>query len=110
MSPFYLPDGFHTYFNTPKHKYNIGANGQAGNLSYSVTYRWVQGHLQEMPFAVGTIRDYSTTDAYLGYAVPKLGSTFQAGVSYAFNANNVQVFGGPQIGRLAYLGLRVDVK
>ncbi|RPD46167.1 TonB-dependent receptor [Hymenobacter sediminis] len=105
-----LPEGFQTYFNTPKHKYNVGANGQAGNLSYSVNYRWVQGHLQEMPFAVGTIRDYSTTDAYLGYTIPKLGSTLQAGVSNAFNANNVQVFGGPQIGRLAYLGLRFDVK
>lgn len=105
-----LPADFQTYFNTPKHKYNVGANGQAGNLSYSVNYRWVQGHLQEMPFAVGTIRDYSTTDAYLGYTVPKLGTTFQAGVSNAFNANNVQVFGGPQIGRLAYLGLRLDVK
>ncbi|GGG44484.1 membrane protein [Hymenobacter glacieicola] len=105
-----LPTNFQTYFNTPKHKYNIGANGAVGNLTYSVNYRWVQGHLQEMPFAVGTIRDYSTTDAYLGYTVPKLGSTFQAGVSNAFNANNVQVFGGPQIGRLAYLGLRVDIK
>ncbi|GAB2795356.1 outer membrane receptor protein involved in Fe transport [Hymenobacter luteus] len=105
-----LPEGFQTYFNTPKHKYNVGANGQVGNLTYSVNYRWVQGHLQEMPFAVGTIRDYSTTDAYLGYTVPKLGSTFQAGISNAFNANNVQVFGGPQIGRLAYLGLRFDVK
>lgn len=105
-----LPDNFQTFFNTPKHKYNVGANGQVGNLSYSVNYRWVQGHLQEMPFATGNIGDYKTTDAYIGYTVPKLGSTFQAGVSNAFNTNNVQLFGGPQVGRLAYLGLRFDVK
>ncbi|GAB3239474.1 TonB-dependent receptor [Hymenobacter seoulensis] len=105
-----LPEGFQTFFNTPKHKYNVGATGQIQNFSYSVNYRWVQGHLQEMPFATGNVRDYSTTDAYFGYAVPKLGSTFQAGISNAFNANNVQVFGGPQIGRLAYLGVRLDVK
>ncbi|RSK31149.1 TonB-dependent receptor [Hymenobacter metallilatus] len=104
-----LPSGFQTFFNTPKHKYNVGANGQAGNLSYTVNYRWVQGHLQEMPFATGTITDYSTTDAYVGYTVPKLKSTFQAGVTNAFNTNNVQVFGGPQIGRLGYLGLRFDL-
>ncbi|MCA8832413.1 TonB-dependent receptor [Hymenobacter pini] len=104
-----LPAGFQTFFNTPKHKYNIGANGQAGNFSYTVNYRWVQGHLQEMPFAVGNIKDYSTTDAYVGYTVPKLKSTFQAGVTNAFNTNNVQVFGGPQIGRLGYLGLRFDL-
>lgn len=105
-----LAEGFQTFFNTPKHKYNIGANGQVGNFSYTVNYRWVQGHLQEMPFATGTIRDYSTTDAYVGYALPKVGTTFQAGVSNAFNTNNTQVFGGPQIGRLAYLGLRFDLQ
>lgn len=104
-----LPEGFQTFFNAPKHKYNVGANGQAGNFSYTVNYRWVQGHLQEMPFATGTIRDYSTTDAYLGYTVPKFGTTFQAGISNAFNTNNIQVFGGPQIGRLGYLGLRFDM-
>ncbi|WP_175470944.1 TonB-dependent receptor [Hymenobacter psychrophilus] len=105
-----LPEGFQTFFNTPKHKYNVGINGQLSNLSYSVNYRWVQGHLQEMPFAVGNIRDYSTTDAYLGYLVPKWGTTFQAGISNAFDANNTQVYGGPQIGRLGYLGLRFDLQ
>ncbi|NVO32206.1 TonB-dependent receptor [Hymenobacter lapidiphilus] len=105
-----LPAGFQTFFNTPKHKYNVGINGQLSNLSYSVNYRWVQGHLQEMPFAVGRIRDYSTTDAYLGYLVPKWGTTFQAGISNAFDTNNTQVFGGPQVGRLGYLGLRFDLQ
>lgn len=105
-----IAEGFQTFFNTPKHKYNVGATGTIGNLSYNVNYRWVQGHLQEMPFATGRIKDYSTTDAYLGYTVPKLGSTLQVGVSNAFNANNIQAFGAPQIGRLAYLGLRVDIK
>ncbi|TGD78522.1 TonB-dependent receptor [Hymenobacter wooponensis] len=105
-----LPEGFQTFYNTPKHKYNVGATGTIGNFSYNVNYRWVQGHLQEMPFATGSIKDYSTTDAYLGYSLPKLSSTVQAGISNAFNTNNVQVFGGPQIGRLAYLGLRVDLK
>jgi iron complex outermembrane recepter protein len=104
-----LPEGFQTFFNAPKHKYNVGTNGQAGHFSYTVNYRWVQGHLQEMPFATGTIRDYSTTDAYLGYTLPKYGTTFQAGISNAFNTNNIQVFGGPQIGRLGYLGLRFDM-
>ncbi|WP_190242644.1 TonB-dependent receptor [Hymenobacter lapidiphilus] len=105
-----LPAGFQTSFNTPKHKYNVGANGQTGNLSYSINYRWVQGHLQEMPFAVGNIRDYSTTDAYLGYLVSKWGTTFQAGISNAFDTNNTQVYGGPQVGRLGYLGLRFDLQ
>lgn len=105
-----LPEGFVTFFNTPKHKYNVGVEGQIGQLRYSANYRWVEGHLQEMPFATGTIRSYSTLDAYLGYTLPKLASTVQAGVSNALNNENVQVYGGPAIGRLAYLGLLVDIK
>ena len=106
-----LPDGFRTYFNTPKHKFNLTANGTIlKNLAYSLSYRWVEGHRQEIPFATGQVQTYSTTDAYLGYTLPKLASTLQAGVSNAFNAHNTQIVGGPQIGRLAYLGLLVNVK
>ncbi|OON70789.1 TonB-dependent receptor [Hymenobacter sp. CRA2] len=105
-----LPGDFQTFFNTPKNKYNVGANGQANKLSYSVNYRWAQGHLYETPFAVGQLSDYSSLDAFVGYTVPKLATTLQAGASNILDANNVQVFGGPRIGRLAYLGLLVDVK
>jgi outer membrane receptor protein involved in Fe transport len=106
-----LPAGFRTFFNTPKHKFNIGASGVVlRNLTYSVNYRWVEGHDQELPLAAGRISSYRTTDAYLGYAVPKLATTFQAGVSNLFDANNIQIIGGPQIGRLAYLGLLFNVK
>ena len=106
-----LPTGFRTYFNTPKHKYNLGANGIVlKNLTYSVNYRWIQGHQQEMPFAAGDIQTYRTTDAYLGYTIPKLASTLQVGGSNIFNETNIQIIGGPQIGRLIYLGLLVNVK
>ncbi|UYZ58529.1 TonB-dependent receptor [Hymenobacter latericus] len=106
-----LPQGFVTFFNTPKHKYNVGAEGQVGqHLHYNVNYRWVQSHLQEMPFATGTISDYSTLDASAGYTLPKLGTTLQLGASNLLNNDNVQVYGGPGIGRLAYLGLLIELK
>ncbi|RSK31148.1 TonB-dependent receptor [Hymenobacter metallilatus] len=102
---------FQTYFNTPKHKYNVGANGTVLNhLGYAFNYRWAQGHEYGLPFAVGQLSDYSSTDAYLGYNFVKLGTTLQAGASNLFNANNVQVYGGPQIGRLVYVGVQLEVK
>ena len=105
-----LPINFKSFFNTPKHKYNVGANGTLfKNLNYSVNYRWVEGHLQEMPFATGQLQTYRTTDAYLGYTIPKLSSTVQLGGSNIFDATNIQIIGGPQIGRLIYLGLQVNV-
>ncbi|UOQ50902.1 TonB-dependent receptor [Hymenobacter cellulosivorans] len=106
-----LPNDFQTFFNTPKHKFNLAATGTVvPNLTYSLNYRWAQGHRQELPFASGTVRDYSSTDAYLGYTLPKLSTTFQAGVSNLFDTNNIQIVGGPQIGRLGFLGVLVNVK
>ncbi|MCB2409202.1 TonB-dependent receptor [Hymenobacter lucidus] len=106
-----LPEGFQSFFNTPKHKYNIGANGLvAKHFNYSVNYRWAQGHLYEMPFAVGTLDDYSAVDAYVGYVIPKFFTTIQVGGSNLLDANNTQVYGGPNIGRLIFAGLLIDIK
>ncbi|WP_280640553.1 TonB-dependent receptor [Hymenobacter volaticus] len=106
-----LPDNFQTFFNTPKHKYNVGAHGTiARNVSYAVNYRWAQGHLYEQPFAVGELKDYSSVDAYVGYEVPKLFTTFQVGGSNILNNTNTQVYGAPNIGRLIFAGLLVNLK
>jgi iron complex outermembrane receptor protein len=106
-----LPENFQTYYNTPKHKYNLGASGEAWKgLNYSVNYRWAQGHLFESPFAAGQLESYSTFDAQLGYALPKLGSAVQVGASNLFNDRNIQLYGGPQVGRLLWAGLTVEVK
>ncbi|UOQ75546.1 hypothetical protein MUN84_12690 [Hymenobacter sp. 5516J-16] len=102
---------FQTYFNTPKHKYNVGANGiVVSHLSYALNYRWAQGHEYGLPFAVGQLSDYSSMDAYLGYSFSKMGLTLQGGASNLLNANNIQVYGGPQIGRLVYVGVQLDIK
>ena len=106
-----LPANFQTYNNTPKHKYNIGASGEIWKrASYSVNYRWAQGHLFESPFAAGQLGSYSSLDAQAGYTLPKLASTVQLGASNLANARNIQIYGGPQIGRLVWAGLSVDVK
>jgi iron complex outermembrane receptor protein len=106
-----LPADFQTYFNTPKHKYNLGAFGTvAKKVTYSANYRWAQGFLFESPFAAGNLNSFSSVDAQVGYTLPRLGTTLQAGGSNLFDARNVQVYGGPQVGRLIYLGLTLDVK
>lgn len=106
-----LPEAFQTYYNTPKHKFNLGAYGEVKKvLSYSVNYRWAEGHLFESPFAAGQLQDYSSLDAQLGYMLPKLGTTLQVGGSNLLDTRNIQVYGGPQIGRLVYAGLSLDIK
>jgi len=106
-----LPENFQTYYNTPKHKYNLGVAGEAyKGLNYSINYRWAQGHLFESPFAAGLLESYSTFDAQVGYALPKLNSAVQLGASNLFNDRNIQLYGGPQVGRLLWAGLTFDVK
>ena len=42
--------------------------------------------------------------------MPKLQTTFEVGGTNLFNSENIQVYGAPQIGRLVFAGLVVDVK
>ncbi|MDF7815360.1 carboxypeptidase-like regulatory domain-containing protein [Hymenobacter sp. YC55] len=105
-----LPDNFQSYFNTPKHKYNVGAYGAIKQFSYSTNYRWAQSYLFESPFAAGTLRSIQSLDGQLNYTFPKLGTSVQVGGSNLTNARNVQIYGGPQVGRLVYLGLNLELK
>ncbi|MCA8831838.1 TonB-dependent receptor [Hymenobacter pini] len=104
-----IPSGVATYFNTPRHKFNVGASGTVGRFGYLLNYRWAQGHYQEMPFAAGYVASFSSTDASVRYQLPKLHAVLQTGVSNAFDARNVQVIGGPQISRLAFAGVELDL-
>jgi iron complex outermembrane receptor protein len=106
-----LPADFQTYYNTPKHKYNLGFYGALSKkFSYNANYRWAQGFLFESPFAAGQLSNYAALDGQLNYALPKLNTVLQVGGSNLTNANNVQVYGGPQIGRLVYAGLSLEIK
>ncbi|MBG8556331.1 TonB-dependent receptor plug domain-containing protein, partial [Hymenobacter guriensis] len=106
-----LPERFQAYYNTPRHKFNLGAYGEVGKaFNYSLNYRWAEGHLFESPFAAGELKAYSSLDAQVGYHLSKYHTTVQAGGTNLANTTNIQVYGGPQISRLAYLGLTVELK
>ena len=104
--------GTQSFFNTPKHKFNLGFDGQAldRTLSYNVNYRWVDSFLYESTFATGTVATAQTVDAQVGYLVKPLHLTAQAGVTNLFDARNFQVYGAPSYGRLGYFGLQFDIK
>ena len=104
--------GTQSFFNTPRHKYNLTLDGQAlgRTLSYNVNYRWVDSFLYESTFATGTVPVAQSVDAQLGYALKGLHTTVQAGVTNLFDSNNLQVYGAPQYGRIGYFGLLFDIK
>ena len=121
-------------FNTPEHKVNAGFNTRERvipgtdlkRLGYGVNWKWVQGYtFTGSPQFTGEIPTYDMVDAQVSVSFPKqhltakLGASNLFGLSPLFDANipsdeRVErawdngvtlVFGGPQVGRLAYLQL-----
>ncbi len=104
-------------FNTPKHKYNIGISsrdipaGGSNVFGFNVNYKWIQGFIFEgSPQFTGLIPDYDLVDAQVNYTMPKLNLTVKAGASNALNNKQFQTYGGPRIGRMAYLTITYDFK
>jgi outer membrane receptor protein involved in Fe transport len=119
-------------FNTPEHKFNLGWSGRdltllkkIKNFGFGINYKWIQGFTFEgSPQFTGFIPSYDLLDAQINVAVPKWNCRFKLGGSNllgfmplfrdnentrtVFNNTNVQVYGGPLVGRLAYFSVLYD--
>lgn len=100
-------------FNTPKHKYNLSVTGnklfesKEGNCwGYGVNYKWIQGYLFEgSPQFTGFINTYDMVDLQVNYNHTKSNIFVKLGASNVLNNKQAQVYGGPAIGRMAYLSV-----
>lgn len=101
-------------FNTPEHKFNLGVSGRniplnilggrLKDIGAGVNYKWVDSFIFEgSPQFTGPIESYGLLDAQFNFTVPSIKTTFKVGASNILNNEVFQVYGGPQIGRLAYV-------
>jgi len=106
-------------FNTPENKFNIGINGKEidiallgiGKISFNTNYKWVQGFTFEgSPQFTGFIPSYGLLDLQITKEISKLDLAIKMGASNILNNKVIQVYGGPFIGRMAYLSLSFDFK
>ena len=102
-------------FNTPEHKYNIGFGGrklQFGairNVGFNINYKWIEGFIFEgSPQFTGFVPSYDLLDAQINFGLPKINSTLKIGASNVLDSKNFQTFGGPRIGRLAYISFTYE--
>lgn len=103
-------------FNTPRHKFNIGITarniplGNKGNfLGFNINYRWIEGFIFEgSPQFTGFVPTYDLVDAQINYFIPKRHLTFKLGASNLLNNLQFQTYGGPRIGRMAYMTITYD--
>ena len=98
-------------FNTPKHKVNIGFNGNKviGNLGFNLNWRWSDSYYWEAVFASGPVPSYTTLDVQLNYSFPKLFSTLRVGGSNILGEEYIQAYAMPQIGAFYYASWTFDL-
>ncbi len=103
-------------FNTPEHKFNVGISGRdivlkignatIKNWGFNINYKWVQGfEFEGSPQFTGYVPSYYMLDAQINYKVPKWYTTFKLGATNLTNNKQFQTYGGPRIGRLAYVSI-----
>lgn len=108
-------------FNTPEHKFNVGVSARdiskvvwgipIQNWGFNINYRWVESFLFEgSPQFTGTIPSYGLVDLQVSKKVPSISCTFKAGASNLLNNKVFMVYGGPLVGRLAYLSINYEPK
>jgi iron complex outermembrane receptor protein len=107
-------------FNTPEHKYNLGISGRdidtrIGGLEirhwgYSINYKYQTGFdFEGSPQYTGYVPAYDMVDAQLNKRVPIWHCTFKIGASNLLDNRVYQVYGGPRVGRLAYVSVLFEL-
>jgi len=98
-------------FNTPEHKFNIGVTGsEIKKFGFNVNLKWIEGFLYEgSPQFTGIVPTYYLLDAQVNRKVPKINAIFKLGVSNILNRKQFQVYGGPRVGRMAYVSVTIDL-
>jgi hypothetical protein len=108
-------------FNTPENKFNIGLSARAlpirfgenqlKSFGFNVSYKWIEGFLFEgSPQFTGAIPTYDLLDAQVNWVAEKLGLTIKLGATNVLNKKQYQTYGGPRIGRLAYISFLYESK
>lgn len=105
-------------FNTPEHKYNLSLSardltsnwGNGNTWGFGVNYKWIQGFLFEgSPQFTGFVPTYDLVDAQMNYHVKSIHTTFKIGASNLLDNQQIQTYGGPRVGRLAYFSLLYEL-
>jgi len=94
-------------FNTPEHKFNIGAQGEVGNFTYNANLRWHDDYTFQMPFAEGPIESSTVIDGQIGYTIPALNTTVSVGGTNLTDTDYVTAYGAASMGRMVYTSVSV---
>ncbi len=106
-------------FNTPEHKVNLGISARELNTNFGLfrlknwglgaNYRWVEGFIFEgSPQFTGFVPSYYMVDAAVNAYFREINTTVKIGASNITNNAVFTAYGGPFVGRLAYISLTYE--
>ena len=103
-------------FNTPLHKFNLGFSGRDLKLrekstwGFGLNYKWVEGFVFEgSPQFTGFVPTFDLLDFQANARIDELNMTVKVGGSNVLNNLHIETYGGPFVGRLAYISLLFEV-
>ncbi len=103
-------------YNTPAHKFNIGLHGRnienyllgipLRRYGFSINYRWQEAYLFEgSPQFTGMVPTFGKVDVQINKNIEKPAMMVKVGASNLLNNRVSEAYGGPAVGRLAYLNV-----
>jgi iron complex outermembrane recepter protein len=99
-------------FNTPDWMLNVsfGNRQLAKNIGFNVVWHWQNNFYWQNLFGNGDVPAYSTLDAQVTFALPKIKSTIKLGGTDILNHYYLQYIGGPYMGALYYATYTYNLK
>lgn len=108
-----VPDGFVTYYNTPKFRTNIGLSNTGclykNRVGFSVQYRYQDSYTSQSDFITGNTPSFNTVDAQINYKFPSIKSIIKIGGTNLTNHYYVTAIGNPSIGAIYYASFAYNV-
>ncbi len=107
----FVPVGFITFFNTPRHRTNIGiSNADAyKGFGFNVMFRRQSSFEYQTGFAGGIMPAYETIDAQVSYRLPKTKNMIKVGGSNITNKYYISGIANPAIGALYYVSYGYNI-
>ncbi|MFT4092821.1 MAG: TonB-dependent receptor [Niabella sp.] len=102
-----LPDGFVSFFNSPKYRFNAGfANtgfGHQKRMAFNIAYKWQDSFYYNGDFANGRVPRINTLDAQFSYKLSDARSVIKIGGTNILNQYYVNAIGNARVGGLYYV-------
>ena len=109
-----VPEGFKSYFNTPKNRLNAGiANsglGKKERIGFNIMMRWQDKIDWEGELANGPVDAFATMDMQVSYQLPKIHSSIRIGGTNVTNKYYKNAYGNPRVGGLYYASFIYNLK